>query len=76
MSVDKEKFAESLRAKVMAVVVAIAALLAFLGGVFPELNIPQYVDLEQIDALVYGVSLVASVFIAGRSYRNSKVSDK
>lgn len=73
---DKEKFVESLRAKVMAVFVAVAALLAFLGGVFPDLPIPDVVDLESLDALVYAVSLVVSVFIFGRSVRNTPVDKK
>lgn len=74
---DSEKFAESLRAKVMAVFVAVGALLAFLGGAFPGFNewlgLQTWMNMDVLEPLIYAISLVVSVFIAGRSYRNTKV---
>jgi hypothetical protein len=73
---DKETFAESLRAKIMAVFTAAAALLAVLGGAFPDLGIPTVIDVSAIEPLVYAISLIVGFFIVGRSMRNTATSEK
>lgn len=70
---EKEKFFESVRGKVVAFFVAIATILALFGNAFPDWGLPEVVDISTIMPLVNAAAFLLAVFIWGRTQRNTKV---
>ena len=68
---EKEKFFESLRAKITALFVAVAAVVAVLGGAFPDLNLPT-LDMSVVTPVLNAIAAVVGVFIWARTQRNTK----
>lgn len=71
---DKQKFIDDVRARLLALVVAIAALVTFFAGIFPDLGLPTVVNMDVVTPFIGASAIVLGALMYGLSVRNTRVS--